>query len=94
MALCPDGTNAYTVREGDTLWQIAQRYATNIETIRHLNPGINEYMLYIGQILCVPVRPIHEGDSVISESGLSKYIRMLWEQHVYWTRLFIVSAGA
>jgi hypothetical protein len=45
-------------------------------------------MLYIGQELCLPRAA--DGD-VISAAVLSQYIRMLWEQHVYWTRLFIIS---
>lgn len=91
MAPCPTGTMTYTVREGDTLWLIAQRFNTNIDIIRHLNPETDAHTLYVGQVLCLPARSVHHGDTVISESGLSKYLRMLWEQHVYWTRLFIIS---
>jgi hypothetical protein len=78
--------------EGDTLWHIAQRFGTSVETIRRLNPVLDERMLTIGQILCLPGATVSSGDTAISESVLGKYLRTLWEQHVFWTRLFIISA--
>jgi LysM repeat protein len=88
---CTPGTHAYTVRAGDTLWAVAQRFRTDINAIARLNPGISPDALYIGQSLCIPETPIHQSGMAVSKSGLNQYLRMLWEQHVYWTRLFIVS---
>ncbi len=52
----PDETDTirYTVQPGDTLWLISQRYGTTVETLKRLN-GLTGDMLYIGQILNIPV---------------------------------------
>lgn len=43
----------YTVRSGDTLWLLAQRYNTTVEAIRNLN-GLTSDILNIGQVLRIP----------------------------------------
>ena len=43
----------YTVRSGDTLWQLAQRYNTTVDAIQNLN-GLSGSNLNIGQILKIP----------------------------------------
>ena len=43
----------YTVRSGDTLWLLAQRYGTTVDTIKRLN-GLTSDVLSIGQVLKIP----------------------------------------
>lgn len=43
----------YTVRSGDTLWILAQRYGTTVDTIKRLN-GLTSDILRIGQVLRIP----------------------------------------
>ena len=43
----------YTVRSGDTLWLLAQRYGTTVDAIKNLN-GLNSNTLNIGQVLLIP----------------------------------------
>lgn len=43
----------YTVRLGDTLWLISQRYGTTVDAIRSLN-GLASDVLHVGQVLKIP----------------------------------------
>ncbi|WP_077369080.1 LysM peptidoglycan-binding domain-containing protein [Anaerosalibacter sp. Marseille-P3206] len=51
---CPAGSFAYTIRAGDTLYLLAQRYNTTVNAIIAINPGINPNNLQIGQVICIP----------------------------------------
>ncbi len=44
----------YTVRDGDTLWELSRRYGTTVEAIRQAN-GLTGDMLQIGQVLRIPL---------------------------------------
>ena len=64
--LCPGGT-IYTVRAGDTLFAIAQRFNTTIQAIINANPGIDPNRLFIGQRICIPgIRPACPGFVTLS----------------------------
>lgn len=43
----------YTVRSGDTLWLLAQRFGTTVDAIMNLN-GLSSDLLNIGQVLRIP----------------------------------------
>lgn len=48
------GYDTYTIRPGDTLYNIAQRYHTTVNAILTANPGVNPIYLRIGQLITVP----------------------------------------
>ncbi len=51
---CPTGSFAYTIKSGDTLFQLARRFNTTVEGIMAINPGIDPNNLQIGQVICIP----------------------------------------
>ncbi|MCK9445214.1 MAG: LysM domain-containing protein, partial [Tissierellaceae bacterium] len=51
---CPTGTFSYTIKSGDTLYNLAIRYNTTVEAIMRVNPGINPNNLQVGQVICIP----------------------------------------
>ncbi len=48
------GYDTYTIRPGDTLYRIAEKYYTTVNAIVTANPGINPNALAIGQKIVVP----------------------------------------
>ena len=50
----PGNVINYTVRSGDTLWLLANRYGTTVDAIKRLN-GLTSDNLSIGQVLQIPV---------------------------------------
>ena len=49
----------YTVKSGDSLYQIASKYNTTVDTLKSLN-SLNTTLLSIGQIIKIPIVPIQE----------------------------------
>ena len=44
-------TQTYTVKAGDTLWRIAQRYGTTVARLAGINQLADPDLIYVGQIL-------------------------------------------
>lgn len=48
------GYENYTIKSGDTLSKLAQKYGTSLPSLLTANPGINPLTLQIGQVIKVP----------------------------------------
>jgi len=70
--------NVYTVKAGDSLWSIANKYGTNVNTLKNLN-GLSSNTLTIGQTLKVSSTPstttptVPEGNYYTVQKGDSLY---------------------
>ncbi|HHU75096.1 MAG TPA: LysM peptidoglycan-binding domain-containing protein [Clostridiales bacterium] len=94
-----DGTIRYTVRPYDTIWMLAQVFNTTVDSIMELNPGMNPRNLQIGQV--ITIRPGYQYYPSNIDAGydgtevgfleLYDLVRMLWQQHIIWTNLVILS---
>jgi LysM repeat protein len=54
LAESPEAMGSYRVNRGDTLWSIARRHGTTVDTLKQLN-GMRSSRIMPGQVLSVPV---------------------------------------
>ncbi|WP_202707113.1 LysM peptidoglycan-binding domain-containing protein [Sporosalibacterium faouarense] len=52
---CPRGSITYSIKSGDTLYYLAQRFHTTVNAIMQVNPRLNPYMLMVGHRICIPI---------------------------------------
>lgn len=97
MYQCPPGSYPYRVKTGDSLWRIAQRFHTTVKEIAVANPALDVNKIYRGQIICIPDHnsqiPMQHNSKFngTKNQALHDQMRLLWEQHIYWTRMVILS---
>ncbi len=57
-------TNTYTVKAGDSLWSIAQKFNTTVNDLKRLN-NLNSNIITIGQVLKIPNSNDNTGNYVV-----------------------------
>ncbi len=76
--------------------KIAKHFHTTVQEIASVNPGLDVNNPDIGQTIRIPRKytrtPVQSGVKCISkaELALNNDMRLIWEQHVYWTRMVIM----
>lgn len=70
----PDNMFMYTVKKGDSLWNISKVYSTSVEEIKRIN-NLTSNTLYIGQVLRIPEMYTKEEDMVVPSYINYKVVR-------------------
>ena len=83
----------YTIRPGDTLYNLAMQYGTTVQSIIDTNIALNPYNLRVGQqIYIYPNDAQNESYWVsMNQVQLLKQMNLVWEQHIMWTRMLLIS---
>lgn len=94
---------SHVIARGDNLYQLARYYQTTVPMILAHNPNIDPYNLQIGASIVIypgedylrqtnnPNPPVCPDDS--KKIDLTNSMRLAWSQHVYWTRMFLISTA-
>ena len=79
----------YTIRPGDTLYKLAMQYGITVQSIIDANMALNPYNLRVGQQIYI--YPNHEYWISMNQVQLIKQMNLVWEQHIMWTRMLLIS---
>lgn len=86
----------YTIRPGDTLYNLAIQYCTTVQDLIDTNLALEPYNLRVGQqIYIYPGYNNFSNDYWISinQFNLQRNMDLVWEQHIMWTRMFLISVA-
>ena len=83
----------HIIQPGDTLYNLAMQYGTTVQDIMDNNIALNPYNLRVGQQIFI--YPNYEQDSnywiSIHQVKLLEQMNLVWEQHIMWTRMLLIS---
>lgn len=82
---------SYSVKAGDTLYQLAQQYNTTVEALIRSNPNIDFRNIPVGTVIRIPVSDPEPDTSQLPSDELRNRLRELWKQLANWTRMAIMS---
>lgn len=88
----------HTIQEGDSLYQLVMHYKTNVQSILSLNPQIDPNNMQIGSTIAICPGDTRQNPDpqtacpdITEQIGLRGDMRLAWSQHVYWTRMLLIS---
>ena len=79
----------HTIRPGDTLYKLAMQYGTTVQNIIDTNLALDPYSLRVGQQIYI--YPNEHYWLSINEVRLLEQMNLVWEQHIMWTRMLLIS---
>ncbi len=84
----------YTIRPGDTLYNLAMQYGTTVQNIIDTNLSLEPYNLRVGQQIYI--YPGYNQNNnyywvSINEVRLLEKMNLVREQHIMWTRMLLIS---
>lgn len=71
-------TNVYTIKSGDTLWDIATKYRTTVAVLQKLNPGLKA-LIHPGDNIKVPAPKVYTVKSGDTLSGIGARLGVKWQ---------------
>ena len=90
----------YIIQKGDNLYALSQKFETTVQSILNHNPFVNPYDLQTGTEINVYAGKNYAAKAqhyetpcrgCEKETALSENMRLAWAQHVYWTRMLLLS---
>ncbi|MGN1330815.1 MAG: LysM peptidoglycan-binding domain-containing protein [Clostridia bacterium] len=82
----------HTIRPGDNLYNLATQYCTTVQNIINTNLSLDPYNLRVGQVIYIYPNCNQNNYMVnIKEVKLLEQMNLVWEQHIMWTRMLLIS---
>lgn len=83
----------YTIRPGDTLYNLALIYGTTIQEIVDTNLTLDPYNLRVGQQIYIYPGSNNPYDywMSINQVNLLQNMNLAWIEHILWTRMLLIS---
>lgn len=80
----------YTIRPGDTLYNLAIQYGTTVQDLINTNLALDPYNLRVGQQIYI--YPNYNNYWIsIHQVNLSNDMSLAWIEHILWTRMLLIS---
>ena len=80
----------HIIRPGDTLYNLATQYCTTVQNIIDTNLALDPYNLRVGQKIYIYPNCNNYWIS-INQVQLLNQMNLVWEQHIMWTRMLLIS---
>lgn len=83
----------HTIKPGDTLYNLAIQYCTTVQNIINTNLALDPYSLRVGQQIYIYPNCNQNNNYWVSvnEVRLLEQMNLVWEQHIMWTRMLLIS---
>lgn len=84
----------YTIKPGDTLYNLATRYGTTVQDIINTNLALDPYNLIVGQQIYIYTYNNDFPNDYwfsINQVNLMEQMNLVWIKHILWTRMLLIS---